>query len=152
VALAIAGSASIIVDAAVQAFREGAGPVAVQLQAASIAAARVAHWPSRGNGPVRTESAGQQDARVDRLRRGAQHRGAHHPGGDVDHPGHLDPARDAVVQQHQDVQRGGVDLDTSPGAATASDPNVPCGRPASDRRVDADPVTWRPRASVPNSR
>jgi hypothetical protein len=41
---------------------------------------------------------------------------------------------------------------TSPGAAAASDPNVPAGRPASDRRVDADPVTWRPRASVPNSR
>ena len=32
---------------------------------------------------------------------------------------------------------------TSPGAATSSDPNVPFGRPASDRRVEADPVTCR---------
>ena len=59
---------------------------------------------------LRGQGAGQQHARVDRLRRGAQHRGGHHPGGDVDHAGQLDPAGNAVVQQHQHVQRGGVDL------------------------------------------
>jgi hypothetical protein len=41
---------------------------------------------------------------------------------------------------------------TSPGAAAGSDPNMPSGRPASDRRVDAGPVACRPCASVPNSR
>jgi len=41
---------------------------------------------------------------------------------------------------------------TSPGAAAGSDPNMPSGLPASDRRVDADPVACRPCDSVPNSR
>ncbi len=41
---------------------------------------------------------------------------------------------------------------TSPGAAAGTDPNMPSGRPASDRRVDADPVVCRPCDRVPNSR
>jgi len=40
----------------------------------------------------------------------------------------------------------------SPGAAAGNDPNMPSGRPASDRRVDAEPVTCRSCNRVPNSR
>ena len=59
---------------------------------------------------LRGEGAGQQHAGVDRPRRGPQHRGGHHPRGHIDHPGQLHPAGNPVVQQHQHVQRGGVDL------------------------------------------
>ena len=41
---------------------------------------------------------------------------------------------------------------SSPGAATGSWPNMPSGRPASDRRVDAEPVVCFPWASRPNNR
>ncbi len=40
----------------------------------------------------------------------------------------------------------------SPGAITATCPNGPSGRAASDRRVFADPVVCRPACSLPNRR
>ena len=69
----------------------------------------------QGLGPARprrlgSHGPGQQHARVHDLRRGPQHRRGHHPGRDIDHGGQLDSSRDAVIQQHQHVQRGGVDL------------------------------------------
>ena len=41
---------------------------------------------------------------------------------------------------------------SSPGAAAGSWPNMPSGRPASDRRVDADPVVCLPRDKAANNR
>ena len=41
---------------------------------------------------------------------------------------------------------------TSPGALTCSWLNGPSGRAASDRRVRADPVVWRPADRTENSR
>ena len=41
---------------------------------------------------------------------GTQHRRGDRAGGQVDHTGQLGPARHPVIQQHHDVERGGVDL------------------------------------------
>ena len=85
----------------------------VDAQQPVIGQGRVRHRQAgRPPGPHRLgrERAGQQHARVDRLRRGAQHRGGHRPGCHVDHPGQLHPSRHPVVQQHHDVQGRGVDL------------------------------------------
>jgi hypothetical protein len=41
---------------------------------------------------------------------------------------------------------------SSPGAATGNPENMPAGRPASDRRVDPEPVVCLPRDKVSNKR
>ena len=81
-----------------------------------------------------------------------QHRRGDRAGRDVDHPGQLDPALDAVVQADHHVQRGGVDLHHLAGRADLQLPNGPSGRAASDRRVRADPVVCRPADRAENSR
>ncbi|ROO63029.1 hypothetical protein EDC02_5039 [Micromonospora sp. Llam0] len=59
---------------------------------------------------LRSQSPGQQDAGVDRLRGRAQHRCGHRLGSHVDHAGQLHPPRRAVVEQDQHVQGCGVHL------------------------------------------
>ena len=85
----------------------------VDTQQPVIGQGRVRHRQAgRPPGPHRLgrQSAGQQHARVHRLRRRADHRRGHRPGRHVDHPGQLHPAGNLVIEQDQHVQRGGVDL------------------------------------------
>lgn len=86
----------------------------------------------------RRDSASQQHAGVDRLRRGPEYRRCQRPGRDVDHSGQFDLADDSVVDADHDIQRSGVDLHElarSRHRQLSEQGGGPVGcRPAGDRR------------------